>query len=140
MDWITDQVALGNYQEARDSALLKLQGFRPALSLDGALAEQDATEFGLSEVVSYPLVDGPGNDLHIIRFAVADLRRLAASRSPVLVQCHAGRSRSVAVVAALLMEAHGIGTGRRLLSSRRSGMSASHRPCSTCSAIWKHEV
>ena len=63
VDWITDQVALGNYQEARDSALLKLHGFRPALSLDGALAEQDATEFGLSEVVSYPLVDGPGNDL-----------------------------------------------------------------------------
>jgi protein-tyrosine phosphatase len=109
VDWITDQVAIGNYLEARDSALLKRSGFRSALSLDGTLAEQDATELGLSEVVSYSLVDGPGNDLRILRFAVGDLRRLAVLHSPVLVQCHAGRSRSVVVVAALLMEAHGIG-------------------------------
>jgi protein-tyrosine phosphatase len=109
VDWITDRVAIGNYLEARDSALLKRHGFRSALSLDGTLAERDDTELGLSEVVSYPLVDGPGNDLRILRFAVGDLRRLAASHSPVLVQCHAGRSRSVIVVAALLMEAQSIG-------------------------------
>ncbi len=109
MDWITDRVAIGNYLEARDAALLKQHGFRSALSLDGTLAERDATELGLSEVVSYPLVDGPGNDLRLLRFAVGDLRRLTSSHSPVLVQCHAGRSRSVVVVAALLMEAQSIG-------------------------------
>jgi protein-tyrosine phosphatase len=46
-----------------------------------------------------------------LRFAVDDLRRLAASHGPVLVQCHAGRSRSAVVVAALLMQALGIGVG-----------------------------
>jgi protein tyrosine phosphatase (PTP) superfamily phosphohydrolase (DUF442 family) len=108
VDWITDRVAIGNCLEARDSALLKRSGFRSVLSLDGTLVEQDAAELGLSEVVSHPLVDGPGNDMRILCFAVGDLRRLVASHGPVLVQCHAGRSRSVVVVAALLMEVHGI--------------------------------
>jgi hypothetical protein len=53
MDWITDQVAIGNYQEAQDAALLKHNGFRSALSLDGTLAERHAAEFGLAQVVSY---------------------------------------------------------------------------------------
>ncbi len=122
MDWITDQVAIGNYQEARDSALLKRHGFQSALSLDGTLTEQDATKLGLCEVVSYPLIDGPGNDRahHPLR-RCGSSRRLAASRSPVLVQCHAGRSRSAVVVAALLMEAHGIGAREAiaLVSAKR---------------------
>ncbi len=108
VDWITDEVAIGNYLEALDAALLKQHGFRSALSLDGTLTEQHAAQFGLSEVVSYRLVDGPGNDLRVFRFAIEDLRRLAASHSPVLVQCHAGRSRSAVVVAAHLMEARGL--------------------------------
>lgn len=72
---------------------------------NGTLAEQEAVDFGLFEVSSYSLIDGPGNDLRVLRFAVADLRRLAA-QGPVLVQCHAGRSRSVVVVAGYLMEMH----------------------------------
>lgn len=107
MDWITDRVAIGNYLEARDAAFLVQHGFRSVLSLDGTLTEEHAAQYGLAEVASYPLVDGPGNDLRVFRFAVEDLRRLAASHSPVLVQCHAGRSRSAVAVAAHLMEACG---------------------------------
>ena len=90
MDWITDQVALGNYQEARDSAPLKLHGFRPALSLDCALAEQDATEFGLSEAVDNRWSMGRATTFASSASPLRIWRRLAASRSPVLVQCHAG--------------------------------------------------
>jgi protein-tyrosine phosphatase len=113
VDWITDRVAIGNYLEARDVALLKQHGFRSAISLDGTLVERQAADLGLSEVASYPLVDGPGNDLRVLRFAADDLRRLAA-QGPVLVQCHAGRSRSAVVVAAHLMEAHGISAGEAI--------------------------
>lgn len=109
MDGITDRVAIGNYLEAQDLDLLKRHGFRSALSLDGTLAGRQAAELGLSKVASYSLIDGPGNDLRILRFAVDDLRGLAASHGPVLVQCHAGRSRSAVVVAAHLMEGRGIG-------------------------------
>ena len=80
MDWITDRVAIGNYLEARDAALLRQHGFCSALSLDGTLGEHHAAEFGLSEVASYTLIDGPGNDLRVLRFVVEDLRRLATRR------------------------------------------------------------
>jgi protein-tyrosine phosphatase len=108
VDWITDEVAISNYLEAQDAALLKQQGFRSVLSLDGTLTERHAAPFGLSEVASYRLIDGPGNDLRVFRFAIEDLKRLAASHSPVLVQCHAGRSRSAVVVAAHLMAVCGL--------------------------------
>jgi protein-tyrosine phosphatase len=108
VDRITDYVAIGSFLEAMDTALLRQHGFRSVLSLDGTLTEQHAAQFGLSEVVSYTLIDGPGNDLRIFRFAIDDLKRLTASNSPVLVQCHAGRSRSAVVVAAHLMEAGGL--------------------------------
>ena len=121
MDWITDQVAIGNYLEAVDVTLLKEHGFRSAHSLDGTLDEHHASRLGLSEVASYPLIDGPGNDLRVFRFAIDDLRRLAAARGPVLVQCHAGRSRSAVVVAAYLMESRGLGPGEAiaLVAARR---------------------
>jgi protein-tyrosine phosphatase len=108
MDWITDEVAIGSYLEAQDATLLQQQGFRSVLSLDGTLTEQHAAPMGLSEVASYRLIDGPGNDLWVFRIAIEDLKRLAASHRPVLVQCHAGRSRSVIVVAAYLMGAFGL--------------------------------
>ncbi len=108
MDWITDRIAIGNHLEARDTALLTEHGFRSALSLDGTLEEHHAAELGLSKVASYLLIDGPGNDLRVLQFALADLRKFAASHNPVLVQCHAGRSRSAMVVAAHLMETSGI--------------------------------
>ena len=42
----------------------------------------------------------------MIEFAILDLERLCQASPPVLVQCHAGRSRSAAIVAGYLMRAH----------------------------------
>jgi protein-tyrosine phosphatase len=111
LDWITDEVAIGNYLEAQDAALLKEHAFRSVLSLDGTLSGKQAAAFGLSEVASYRLIDGPGNDLRVLQFAIDDLCRLARLHPPVLVQCHAGRSRSAVVVAAYLMQVRGIEPG-----------------------------
>jgi protein-tyrosine phosphatase len=108
VDWITDEVAIGAYLEAQDAARLKQHAFRSVVSLDGTLTAQQAVDFGLSEVASYRLIDGAGNDLRLFRWAIQDLRRLAQERAPVLVQCHAGRSRSVVVVAGYLMQARGL--------------------------------
>jgi protein-tyrosine phosphatase len=103
MDWITDVIAIGNYLEAQDKDLLAQAGIRSALSLDGTLTPERAQEFGLARVVTSVLVDGPGNDLRVFGGAVDSLTLLVQSKPPVLVQCHAGRSRSVAVVAGYFM-------------------------------------
>jgi len=60
MDWITDDIAIGNYREAQDPSLLRQHGFRPTLSLDGALQPDDAAALGLATVVSILLDELPG--------------------------------------------------------------------------------
>ncbi len=108
MDWITDDVAIGNYLEAQDSELLRRHGFRSVLSLDGTLTPADAPRLRVDAVATFRLIDGPGNDLRMFRQAVESLGKLAESHAPVLVHCHAGRSRSVVVVAGHLARSLGI--------------------------------
>jgi protein-tyrosine phosphatase len=103
MDWITDTIAIGNHLEAQDVNLLRESEFKSVLSLDGTLTQKHAEEFGLARVVTTVLIDGAGNDLRVFAGAVESLMYLAQTQPPVLVQCHAGRSRSVAVVAGYLL-------------------------------------
>ncbi len=121
MDWITDTVAIGNYQEAQDAALLRREGIASALSLDRTLQGREPAELGLREIESVPLEDGPGNDPRLFLRAVDALEGLVQSQPPVLVQCHAGRSRSAVVVAGYLMRSQGIGADEavRLVAARR---------------------
>ena len=121
MDWITDAVAIGTRSEAQTAAKLRAGGIRSVLSLDGALAEDEAAQLGLAEIVSVPLRDGSGNDPQIFRLAVESLTRLAASQAPVLVQCQYGRSRSPAVVAGYLMGVRGLDPmqARELVAAKR---------------------
>ncbi len=88
---------------------MKEHAIRSIVSLDGTLSAKHAAELGLAEVAGYSFIDGAGNDLRLFRYAIDDLRRLVELRSPVLVQCHAGRSRSVVVVAAYLMHTQKLG-------------------------------
>jgi dual specificity phosphatase 12 len=103
MDWITDDVAIGNYLEARDRELLQQRQIRSILSLDGTLKKDDAAQLGLTRIECVRLIDDEGNDLRVFQLAVDSLLQLAASAPAVLVQCHAGRSRSAAIVAGYLM-------------------------------------
>jgi hypothetical protein len=56
MDWITVDVAIGNYIESQDVEFLSHNGFRSVLSLDGTLSRWEPEDLGLDEVV----VIGPG--------------------------------------------------------------------------------
>ena len=44
MDWITDEVAIGNYLEAQDAALLMQHAFRSVVSLDGTLSAREIAQ------------------------------------------------------------------------------------------------
>src|SRR5262245_10747143 len=130
MDWITKTIAIGNFVDALDTQVLRQ--FRSILSLIPLLSDvkagqaralpylRDAFE-GLDDdqfetklkavraelqgkrVEIFELIDGPGNDLADFCKAIDTLGELACKASPVLVHCHAGRSRSPVVVAGHLM-------------------------------------
>lgn len=100
MDWISDSIAIGNYLDATDTALHKAEGIRSLLCLDGKLRSADAVRLELAELVSIPLIDGDGNKPEEFEAAVRAVDRLVSKHGKLLVQCHAGRSRSAIVVAA----------------------------------------
>ena len=108
MDWIETDVAIGNFIEAKDAELLEMASISSALSLDGTLTGVQPQSLKLKRIEVVRLEDGPGNDLRIFNMAINALDELVRTAPPVLVQCHAGRSRSVVVVAAHLMKRLGI--------------------------------
>ncbi len=103
MDWITDCIAIGNYLDATDTDLQSAGGIRSLLCLDGKLKASDAARLGLDTLRAYSLIDGDGNRPEVFEAAVRAVDQLSRTRPKLLVQCHAGRSRSVIVVAAHLM-------------------------------------
>jgi hypothetical protein len=103
MDWISDTIAIGNYLDATDTALHKAEGIRSLLCLDGKLKTPDAARLGLEALQAFSLIDGDGNRPEVFEAAVRAVERLSTTKPKLLVQCHAGRSRSVIVVAAHLM-------------------------------------
>ena len=105
MDWIEKDIAIGNFQEAKDAEILQGARIASALSLDGTLSGVKPETLKLKRIEVVRLEDGPGNDLRLFNMAIAALSELVQAAPPVLVQCHAGRSRSVVVVAAYLMKA-----------------------------------
>ena len=50
MDWITETIAIGNYLEAQDVALLRKHGIRSILSLDRTLQNAAPTSLGLNAI------------------------------------------------------------------------------------------
>lgn len=96
MNWITDQIAIGDANESKTchaevDVLL-------CLTRDCCENRTDCTGICIS------LHDGPGNSKEQVMAAVDYLGRCVDNGLKVLVHCQAGRSRSVAVVAAYLMK------------------------------------
>ncbi len=122
VDWITDEIAIGDWRDAQDAELLRREGVWSMLSLVGLLVGRSAESLGVERVEVFPLQDGPGDDPLRFGRAVDLLGRLVAEGPPVFVHCRAGRSRSAAVVAAYLMRSRRL-TGEEavaFVAARRS--------------------
>lgn len=117
MDWITEHVAIGNFRDAEAVTAEQVDAIL-CLRPDCSCEERDDVD-----VLQVPLIDGPGNSRADVVEAVEFVRDCAGAGDRVLVHCHAGRSRSVCVVAAWLIAK----TGRRraealhFVASRRTG-------------------
>jgi protein tyrosine phosphatase (PTP) superfamily phosphohydrolase (DUF442 family) len=122
MDSITEKIWIGNYLDAKDHAALAQAGIRSILCLDGCMADASVEQFGVERVEVVELIDGAGNPREKFLRAVKLLGDMTARHAPVLVHCHAGQSRSAAVVCKYFMREEGDSLAeamRRITSKRR---------------------
>jgi len=103
MDKIRNNIYIGNSHDAQhEKAALKAAGITAILNVAWDLTNKTTThnEFKMCKV---GLVDGGGNNPTIAASAVMVLKGLLEDGHIALVHCHEGKSRSVAVVASLLV-------------------------------------
>lgn len=121
MNSITDSIWIGNHLDAQDATARSENGIRSILCLDGCLADTTAEKLAIERLEVVHLIDGAGNPPERFLRAVRMLQELVVSHAPVLVHCHAGQSRSAAVVCKYLMTFTGKSLGEAMeeISSRR---------------------
>jgi protein-tyrosine phosphatase len=122
MDQITDSIWIGNYLDAADGRAQEAAGIKAILCLDGCMLGKSAAEAGVERVEVVELIDGKGNSPEKFLRAVSLLGELVSKHAPVLVHCHAGQSRSAAVVCKYLMQEDGNSLGeamKRITGKRR---------------------
>jgi dual specificity phosphatase 12 len=99
MDWITDQVAIGNIFDAQSLPR----------EIDTVLCLLDCCEDRTDvDALCIPLQDGPGNRPQDVDEALRFLDDAVRAGERVLVHCHAGKSRSAVVVARWLIRTRGL--------------------------------
>ncbi len=103
MTFITDTIAIGNFIDAEDRATREAAGIRSILCLNGLLQGCKPSDCGVEALTCFDLTDGSGNDPWIFDRAVRIVGHYALQHPKLLVHCHAGRSRSVMVVASHLV-------------------------------------
>ncbi len=102
MDWVNEQIAIGNIEDILDYETLKKQGIDGILCLNGFPGF--IAHLGLFDWRVVTMIDGPGNAPELLRDALVNLRELAETCKGVIVHCAEGVSRSPFVVACYLAE------------------------------------
>jgi len=101
--WLTANVAITNYKSAHSKMVLSGHDVKAILCLDRDLEGCPAGDRGVECISVVPLKDG-ANEMVVFRETVITLEKLVDHYLRVVVHCRAGRSRSIAVVAAYLMK------------------------------------
>ena len=100
MDWITENIALGTFLDAEQATKKEVDAI---LCLKPDCCSEDNEEL---DVLCTPLVDGAGNDRSVFDDTVDFIDDVVSSSEKILVHCHAGRSRSVCILARYFMINH----------------------------------
>ena len=103
MTFITETIAIGNFVDAENRAAREAAGIRSILCLNGHFYDCKPADCGVEGLTCFNFKDGPGNDPWLFDRAVKIVGEYALKHPKLLVHCHAGRSRSVMVVASHLM-------------------------------------
>ncbi len=107
MNWITDYIAIGNYTDARE----RISDVDAILCLKSQCGDENRADV---DVLCIPLNDGPGNREEDVCDAIQYISDVVSSDEKILVHCHAGRSRSVCIVAAYFMQYEGMSANKAL--------------------------
>lgn len=99
MEEVIPGIWLGDSQDAKNTEALTAAGIRSLLNVAWDLSYSIDPAFIQAKI---GLIDGPGNRTGAFRIAVETLANLA-TMGPVLIHCHAGKSRSPSVLAAYLV-------------------------------------
>jgi hypothetical protein len=121
MTAITDSLFIGNFEDVEKPEVLASEGVQSILCLNGYLRGRAPESCGVQALRVFDLKDGPGNDPYVFKLAVRAVGELARRHPKLLVHCHAGRSRSVVVVAGHLMLV------RNLTADEAIALIAAHR-------------
>jgi len=103
MTFITETIAIGNCHDAEDLTAQEQAGIRSILCLNGLLSQFKAADCGVEALTSFNLRDGSGNDPWLFEMAVKLVGQYSQQHPNLMVHCHAGKSRSVMVVASHLV-------------------------------------
>ncbi len=101
MEWITANIAIGNFIDAKSAS----DEVDAILCLISDCCDEKSVEV---DVLAIPMVDGVGNDKRRFNDAVDFIDAVVNSGEKILVHCHAGRSRSVCIVARFFMSKCGL--------------------------------
>ncbi len=97
---IPEQLWIGNALDARD--ISKVLALGANIIVDLAI-EEPPIQFPRDIVYCrFPLIDGVGNSLVVLRAAIETTANFIASQTPVVVACGAGMSRAPSVIAAAM--------------------------------------
>lgn len=116
-----ESIFIGKMHDAKDPELLKRHGIRSILSLNGdTIQATDAPEC-IEKITVFHFTDGPGNDSAHFERAVDSFRDHLQNHAPVLIHCHAGRSRTPVLLAGYLVKYQGksIDEALTIVKSRR---------------------
>jgi protein-tyrosine phosphatase len=100
MDWVTKQIAIGNYLDAKNASPAEIDAI---LCLRPDCCDENNDSF---DILCIPLTDGAGNNRRFFDEAIDFLDDVVSRGEKILVHCHAGRSRSVCIVARYFMLKH----------------------------------
>lgn len=97
MDWITENIALGDFIDAEKASSDELDA---VLCLKPDCCDQKNEDL---DVLCIPLIDGAGNNQADFNEAIEYIHDVVSDGEKILVHCHAGRSRSVCILARYFM-------------------------------------
>ena len=95
---ITESIYVSHWIPSHNPDFLKAFGIKSILCLDGKLKPEWAPALGVQKISTLDIPDGPAFTVQHLSQAVTLLDGLVAHHAPVLVCCHAGQSRSPAIV------------------------------------------